>query len=105
MVSRKGREGTKEWEEHVHVRSHKEVALRAGMDWELGEHTSDCAPYIPTVKDNIFILVPATISRTPGRRYGASRYLFSPLERTTSVNQHFQSRTQILFEKIMWWKY
>jgi len=37
--------GMREWGKHIHVRSHK--ALRTGVDWELREHTSDCAPYIP----------------------------------------------------------
>lgn len=42
-------------------------ALRTGMDWELRERASDCAPYIfHRVKDNIFILVATKILHTPG---------------------------------------
>jgi len=27
--------GMREWGKHIHVRSHKESALRTGVDWEL----------------------------------------------------------------------
>lgn len=59
------------------------------------------------VKDNIFILVPTTISHTRSAVTYTLRYLFSPLERGRDKRQSTfpVANSNTLFEKIMWRKY
>lgn len=116
---RKGSPRARERGKRVRVRSHKEVVLQAWDGLGIGgAYIRDCASCIyiyislsiyiySWVKDNIFILVPTTISRTRSAvaRVHAALFIFPLRTRDKRQSTFPVANSNTLFEKIMWRKY